>query len=411
MAKNQNKHDATASLLGFLYQTRFALLLALRHKEPDVLISIEKLDDVAFAREDRNGVPVPFDVRQLKHHLKRQGGLGNKSPDIWKTLDIWAEATRLKRLDPTQALLFLVTTSTAIESNAVFALSPYKSTRDSEKARSQLESAGSSSSDATVQKAFKSLSKLSEKRRKQLFAAIRLLDSSHDVNQLRTDIEAEVRLLTDPQYRVAFADALEGWWFRQVIEHLMASSNLGILVRSVEEQVSDLREQFRRANLPDELATANVPVSEKKDSDSRTFVRQLRLIRLGDRRIRSAQEDHYRAYEQRSRWVRQHLLGIEELHKLETRLTDEWQRRFDIMIEGIDSSHGDDGLVRSGNALFRWVELDAPQNPTLFVRPEFRSSYMTRGSYHMLADKNRVGWHPEFTSLLAADEKEKPDAF
>jgi 3-oxoacyl-[acyl-carrier protein] reductase len=35
------------------------------------------------------------------------------------------------------------------------------------------------------------------------------------------------------------------------------------------------------------------------------------------------------------------LLGMEEIHKLETRLIEEWQRRFDIMLEGIGERSGD----------------------------------------------------------------------
>jgi len=116
MAKGKNKFDATPSLLGFLYQTRYALLLALRRNDPDVVVSIEALDDISFAKDDGAGLLTPFDVLQLKHHLSRQGGLGNRSTDIWKTLRVWADSIISKRLDPARTLLFLVTTSTATKS-------------------------------------------------------------------------------------------------------------------------------------------------------------------------------------------------------------------------------------------------------------------------------------------------------
>jgi hypothetical protein len=400
MAKAKSKFDATPSLLGFLYQTRYALLLALRRNDPDVVVSIESLDDISFAKDDGAGSLAPFDVRQLKHHLSRQGGLGNRSSDIWKTLRVWADSIISKKLDPAGTLLFLVTTSTATKSHAVFTLSPTSPSRDPEQARAELEAAGAASTDKNIQAAFQEYAKLSERRKKQLFAAIHVLDGSSDVEQLRSDIESEVRLLTDPQHRMTFTDALEGWWFRLVISHLMTPAHPGVRIRQVEVQVRELSEQFRRGNLPDELATAIVPDAEKKDGDTRMFVQQLRLIGLTDRRIGTAQEDHYRAYEQRSRWLRKDLLGMNEIPQLEVRLCDEWQRRFDIMLEGVTPGLGEEFLQRSGQSLFQWVELDAPQNPTLFVRPEFRSPYMTRGSFHMLADKMRVGWHPEYDSRL-----------
>ncbi len=181
-------------------------------------------------------------------------------------------------------------------------------------------------------------------------------------------------------------------------------------MRQVVDQVGEIREQFKRENLPDEFFDAKVPDSKKKGDDPRTFVKQLNLIEVSDKRVRYAQEDHFKAFEQRSKWVRRDLLGIDELHKLEGRLTEEWRRRFDIMLEGTDEDGSDRDLVRSGKALYTWVELDAPNNPLLFVRPEFRSSYMTRGSYHMLADQLRAGWHPQYDKLLGDEREDNGDA-
>jgi len=410
MVRKKSKHDATPSMLGFLYQCRFALLLALRRNDPDVLISVEKLDDIAFVKDNAAGRYLPVDLRQLKHHLSRQGGLGDKSLDIWKTLRIWAEAVKAKEVDLDRAVLFMVTTSTATKHNAVYQLSSKPDNRDPEKARQTLEKAGAESTAKDVQEAYSALMKLSKRKRQQLFRSIQLIDGSHDIKQLRSDIENEIRLATAPQHRETFTDLLEGWWFRVVIDHLMDSTSRGIFVRQVEDQVGEMREQFKRQNLPDEFFDAEVPDSKKEEDDPRTFVKQLNMIEVSDKRVRHAQEDHFRAYEQRSKWVRKDLLGINELPKLEGRLIEEWRRRFDIMLEGTDEDDSDDDLVPSGKALYEWVELDAPNNPLLFVRPEFRSSYMTRGSYQMLADQLRVGWHPHYDQLLAEKREDNRDA-
>ena len=161
MAKKGSKFDATPSLLGFLYQTRYALLLALRRDDPDVVVSIEKLDDISFAKDDGTGLLTAIDVRQLKHHLSRQGGLGNSSSDIWNTLRVWTDLIISKKLEPARSLLFLVTTSSATRSHAVFSLSPHAPKRDPEKARAELEAAGAASTDEKIQAAFQEFSKLS----------------------------------------------------------------------------------------------------------------------------------------------------------------------------------------------------------------------------------------------------------
>ena len=56
--------SAAPSAMGYLFQIRYALLLLLRAKRPESVISIEKSDDVAF---DEDGEPKQ--LLQLKHHV------------------------------------------------------------------------------------------------------------------------------------------------------------------------------------------------------------------------------------------------------------------------------------------------------------------------------------------------------
>lgn len=396
--KRNPTFDATAAALGFLYQCRYALVLALQEDDQSKLVSIEKVDDVSFSNGSSTGKP--FDLSQLKHHLSRQGGLGDKSLDIWKSIRIWVELIRSRKIDVNHVNLFLVTTSVATSRNAVRFLTRDHKLREPAKAQKLLEEAGGNSDAGKVVEAHELLMKLGTKRRKKLFESIYLLDGAEDVKELRDSIERHVRLLTDPAHKQAFADRLEGWWFASSIDHMMDKTSVGILVQELENHIHELREEFRRDNLPDEFLTAIVPASEVSNKDTRNFVRQLELIDTSSSRVQAAQEDHYRAYEQRSSWLRQHLLGIDELPRLETRLLGEWQRKFDIMIESLKDPKDESELVRSAKALYEWVETMAPSDQTLFVRPEFRSKYMTRGSYHMLADKKRVGWHADYDSRV-----------
>ena len=79
-------HDASASLTGYLFQARYALLRGLeegRH-HPGHALSIEKFDDVAFEEAGR-----PVELIQTKHHGNR-GDVSDTSVDLWKTLHITA---------------------------------------------------------------------------------------------------------------------------------------------------------------------------------------------------------------------------------------------------------------------------------------------------------------------------------
>jgi hypothetical protein len=68
-----------------------SLLLGLRAipLTPDLKISVEKFDDVAF---DNNGTP--SELIQTKHHIGSTGNLSNASSDLWNTLLIWVKATK-----------------------------------------------------------------------------------------------------------------------------------------------------------------------------------------------------------------------------------------------------------------------------------------------------------------------------
>ena len=86
MGRTDNPHGAAASALGYLFQCRYALLEGLRivPDTPQLLISIEKFDDVAF---EANGEPT--ELIQTKHHIDKAGDLSDGSVDLWKTLAIW----------------------------------------------------------------------------------------------------------------------------------------------------------------------------------------------------------------------------------------------------------------------------------------------------------------------------------
>lgn len=400
MSGRSSPFDASASALGYLYQCRYALLLALRRvEEPNVSISIEKLDDVSFHLE---GTPQPAatELRQFKLHAKRQGGLGDKSPDIWKTLKIWAEAVQSKQIDLDLVTLCLVTTSTVSDQNSVQWLLPDPAVRNPEEARKKLEEAGANSTNNVISDAFNSLSKLPESDRVKMFRAVYLLQGSVPPTDLQQEIGRCLWAASLPQHRQAFVERLEGWWINVVVSHLNDLTPPPIPLQRVQQHVHEIRAQFRRDCLPDDLFNEAVPPEATKPDDDRMFVRQLILVGLSSARLHLAQEDHYRAFTQRSRWVKQQLVGFDEETNYEARLIVGWKERFAIMQEGMAGSNDDAMLAGHGLRLYEWIVLEAPSKAQLWVRTDFQTEYMVKGSYHMLADQLRVGWHPEYEARL-----------
>jgi hypothetical protein len=402
MSDGSSPFDASQSALGYLHQCQYALLLGLqRDEEPNLCISIEKLDDIAF-HENPSSADVAKQLLQVKHHINRAGGLGDASPDIWKTIRIWSEAVAKNQIDLDHATLCLLTTTTPTNRNAIRFLSPDLTLRKPEDARSKLEQAGATSTSDTIKNAYAIYMGLSEPQRIRLFKAMYLLDTSLMAADLQNAIGIAVRHAVEPHHRLAFVERLQGWWYQRVVVHLSAAVNQPIPVLAIQQQVHELRGQFQRDCLPDDLFKEQLPPEATPNEDDRMFILQLLLIGLTQQRLRIAQEDHYRAFSQRSRWVKDNLIGMDDLSNFESRLVDSWKLKFLIMKDAVEVGCDDPRLARHGLNLYQWVETEAPSQSALWVRPQFQSPYMTRGSFHILAELLRVGWHPEYESRFVA---------
>ncbi len=86
------------SALGYLYQIRYALVILLTARNPDTVVSLEKLDDVAFEEAGE-----PAQLLSLKHRITHTASLSDSSTDLWKTLRIWASKVARGEVDPSSA--------------------------------------------------------------------------------------------------------------------------------------------------------------------------------------------------------------------------------------------------------------------------------------------------------------------
>ncbi|MCI5123393.1 MAG: hypothetical protein D3925_02680 [Candidatus Electrothrix sp. AR5] len=170
----------------------------------------------------------------------------------------------------------------------------------------------------------------------------------------------------------------------------------------IDAELSALREQFKMDALPvhPDIKSAAPDVSP---FSKWTFVKQLQLIKIGERRIQRASKNFYQASEQRSRWVREDLLIDNELNEYDELLTEEWAIRFDQSIDSMASDANDANRIASGQKLYNWTEIET----NFPIRSSCPERFITRGSFHILANHLQVGWHPDFHSLLDKNAEEE----
>lgn len=387
MSDQSNQFSAAESALGYIYQCRLALWYALSRlrDRDDIEIAIESLDDVTFSGDGK-----PEELLQTKHHLNAKASLTDASPDLWKTIRIWAAHIRLVQ---DGVRLFLVSTATA-QPGSVAAMLRDGNGRDVGAAHKKLIEIVATSINQANSAAYRDFNKLTAQVQLTLLEAITVIDSTPNVLDVRAKIEAELRLAVRPIHLGPFTDRLEGWWYARVVRNLARADDGCILGKELRSQIDDLRDRFQQDNLPVDFENVFPHDDMVKAMLGKPFVEQLRLIALADARIRFAVADYYRAFEQRSRWLREDLLLVGDLEQYEKKLMEEWERAF----ERIKQNHEVQEEIKmavAGRAVFDWA-----QDANVFIRPLCQQPYIHRGSFQILADRLKIGWHPEFLARL-----------
>jgi len=399
MDGNENKFDATASMLGYLYQARYALYLSLRKirevTDPDeFFVSIEKLDDIAFESGSN-----PVELLQTKYHGSA-GNLTDRSSDFWKTIRVWADAIANNTVNGAAINFTLVTTQGAPAVGVVASLIPGQE-RDIEAIKYALNDIAKETGNATNAAAYFAYDSLPDWRKDQLIRAINILCRSKNILDLTDLMKKELRTTVDKKFEDAFLTRLEGEWFKRFIAAMSSTQDKEICLGEIVSIIDDLRSQFSIANLTADYADLE-PEDIDVENDERVFVEQLRLVGASSMAIRGAIVNYYRAYEQRSRWSRDGLVKPGELKTYLKRLEEEWQNHYSLMFPDFDLA-ATDQCKKFGRDVYTKCQNEG----ALAIRKDFNHQYVARGSYHSLADDMKIGWHPNFQDLLRKKEEEQ----
>jgi hypothetical protein len=392
--------SAADSALGYLYQVRVALLWSLRRARAgaDFVVSLETLDDVVFESLQATG-PKPDELLQTKHHRKSEASLSDASGDLWKSLRVWFEGHANNTIPPGTAL-YLLTTGAAPKDGAAWLLRS-DGARDVEKALQKLETVTQTSDSQANAPAYQAFSAMSGAARRAILDNVVVLDRAPGVLTIDDDLKAEVHWSAETKHLEAFLQRLEGWWLRRVIKQLVAAPQpAGILSAEIEAEMTELREQFKQDNLPidDDLLQFTLDDATHAAHEGYQFVHQLKLIETGKKRVAAAIRDFYRAFEQRSRWLREDLLLVGDLSRYEGKLVEEWELVFEAAKDEIDATAAEAAKRKAARSILAWAE-----KATIPIRPGVTEPFVVRGSFHMLADEKppRIGWHPDFHDRLA----------
>ena len=384
-------HQASEQMLGYLYQVRYALALLLENDNSDFQISIEKFDDVAFSKDG-----MPKQLIQLKHHIQRQGSLTDGSTDLWRTLKVWIDVLSDSPdiLDGTEFLI--VTTAIAPDGTAASYLKKGKN-RNAERAYEKLKDVCLKSENKDHKKYYDSFLETDESTIKHLISQICVIDGASDIIDVEKNFRKQIRYSCIPKYENQICERLEGWWYKKAIEALCSGTPIFVTQSQVRSFIVSVSQEYSDDNLPIDIFDIGNLQEDDLSANEKIFYEQLKLICLGNRRMQTALRDYYRAFKQRANWVRNDLLFVNELEKYEQRLIDEWEHAFAAMEDDLTEYSGvtEEEKIKEGRRLFSEIE-----KKDIRIRPKCQEAFVMRGSYHMLANQLKVGWHIDFYDRL-----------
>ena len=381
-------------MAGYLFQCRLALLLGLQmaKKKPNGHISIEKFDDIAFEDTD-----LSLCLLQAKHSVNAKS-LDDKSVDVWKTLDIWMNQLAQGIITFSSTKFVLITTSSAPEASAMALLRAGRSADERTKCLKMLRDVAGKSTNQQTARAREAFLALTDEQAITLLNQIEVLDNHPNLVDVRDEIEGEI-VLTAPSHSTKAAEYLEGWWLGVVGNCLHDDASPSIPVQHIIIKANEIGRSFGEDALPVDDPDKLGVKSYSADDEAELFIRQMRVVELSDRVVQRSAQDYYRAFAQRSKWAREKLLLDAELSKYDANLKDRWERKLDAELA---TSPPTTEMEKKylGRRLCAWaLQQSIPLRNIV-------EAWITSGSFQGLADRLKIGWHPDFQTIF---EKELAD--
>lgn len=387
-----SNHQASAPMLGYLYQVRCALDLLLSDANEQSGICIEKFDDIAFSNDGE----ILSALIQTKHHINGNGDLSDKSVDLWRTIKAWIDYVSTNGLENVKFVI--VTTASAPDYSAASLLRSRK--RDVGSAFELLKRASELSDNKTNAIYYASFNQMRAETMHKLLECVTIIDNSDNILDIVKRIRRHIRYSTRPEFEDRVFERVEGWWFKKTIEALSSIVPVFISQSEVRLKICDIASEYFPDNLPIDANLPECANTENFVRNERVFCEQLRLIAVKEKRISNATHDYYRAFIQRNKWIQDDLLNIEELDNFECKLIDEWKHLFAQMDDDLNTDSNEQEKQVAGRELYNQIE-----HTDIKIRPQCVDPFVTRGSYHILADNLRVGWHVDFAQRLATFAK------
>lgn len=383
--------SAKGQMYGYLYQIDRALLWL--SKCPDgSIISIETDDDVVVRL--KNGESIGTIYEQDKASIKKKYPFTNTNVNFWKTLSNWLTLIETRKISVENSKFLLATNVSTKSSCIVKSISV------------------SNANEATYEKAYhdlleiatmtKSISlkpyatKLIQSDKSLVMSLLRRIElcecsSSYDRKTFLEQIIQGLHLNDGQTPHYEILKMLYGWITNACMEFWLSGEDACFDPKVLWSKRDYLKQQFAQKPFIEQAANL-IPVSQADQDNEKgsLFVRQLDLILAQEDEKLKAIQDFLRAKREKHNYAINANITKQHLDDYEGGLKEDWLQNFTRHRRLNKEVPADVGYA---------IYSDTIQHKGKLAGIEPTYSYLSNGTYHQLANKRFIGWHPDWEKL------------
>lgn len=379
------KHTAAGQYLGFALQP-VRLCFHLLTCEAGAKVSLEYLDDVAIHHADGRHT-----LEQTKSATKTNP-VSDWADDLWKTLANWLDLVAQDLIKPGETAFRLYVTPKRT-GPCVEALSAAKTPEEVEAVFKKVSDklAKMATEPGCIDHLKKCLDAPTAARAAVVSAMTLQSEHADPVDPLRDLLKTTV----GPEHLDRLCAAAIGM-AKQSVDRLIQNGQPPVL------EADGFKTMFRAFVQKNVMSNYLPPLSEKPLSGEidamlamrPLFLRQLELVAVTDDEKVRAVSDLLRSSADKSRWADAGMIFAGSLEEWDENLVN----RQSLVAGEISDLNGDKDAAIRGRLVYRRCALmEAP------LEGRAVPSHFVHGCFNALADARRLGWHPEYKTMLDED--------
>lgn len=399
-----NIHSAIESDLGYYYQGMYALVILLQSQNDEAKISLETNDDIYVEGE----YPTLY---QIKHRSKERKSLTIKSVDLWKTLLIWFKETN--KVDSK----FVLVTCDYLEDDSIL-LELTKEKREISEVKEHLLQEAErvvkerreyeekvEKGEIKKQKepphekrinACKMILGLKMEELDYILNNAYILHSEFKIDRIEEKISSLVSSIIPKQIRSNIVQRLLEWWNYRCVKSMIRSEYTHIDKCEVQAKMVELITQEKVEKFPLINVRPNEDEIDKFRANNLLMLKQIDLINGEEIRKKKALLNSWKASNQRAAWIKDDLSKAFDLEEYENELIEVWEYRFNMIKSKVDYENN---KVNYGLELYDWI-YDSAKDDIDTVDDNLQKKYIVHGTYQILANVLKVGWHGDYKKIL-----------